>query len=168
MTISRVAGVRGAGSRHLIHADLQPANVIIHRGRLRPIDFYEVIWGYAVQDVALSLFDPFSYGRIGCFPISKRRVMFMTLTRKENCARRERPQEHRPCGLKERERTSAARLLVQERGHAEWRSGSQVDCDGFAQSHSNPVKWQRMCQRRRGTFVGGHRSDAFVLRKKLR
>jgi Ser/Thr protein kinase RdoA (MazF antagonist) len=43
--------------RQVIHADLHPKNVKVHRGRLRPLDFYEVIWGYAVQDVALTLYD---------------------------------------------------------------------------------------------------------------
>jgi Ser/Thr protein kinase RdoA (MazF antagonist) len=43
--------------RRVIHADLNHENVILSRGRLRPIDFYEVIWGYPVQDVALTCYD---------------------------------------------------------------------------------------------------------------
>jgi Ser/Thr protein kinase RdoA (MazF antagonist) len=43
--------------RVLIHADLHPKNIKIHRSRLRPLDFYEVIWGYPVQDIALTLYD---------------------------------------------------------------------------------------------------------------
>jgi Ser/Thr protein kinase RdoA (MazF antagonist) len=43
--------------RRVIHADLIPENVKVHRGRLRPLDFYEAIWGYPVQDVALSFYD---------------------------------------------------------------------------------------------------------------
>jgi Ser/Thr protein kinase RdoA (MazF antagonist) len=43
--------------RRVLHADLHHHNVKLDRGRLRPLDFYEVIWGYPVQDVALTLFD---------------------------------------------------------------------------------------------------------------
>jgi Ser/Thr protein kinase RdoA (MazF antagonist) len=32
-------------------------NVKVYRGRLRPLDFYEVIWGYPVQDISLTLYD---------------------------------------------------------------------------------------------------------------
>lgn len=45
-----------AGLR-VIHADLHHENVKLARGRLRPLDFYEVIWGYPAQDVALTLYD---------------------------------------------------------------------------------------------------------------
>ena len=41
----------------MIHADLHHQNVKLDRGRLRPLDFYEVIWGYPAQDVALTLYD---------------------------------------------------------------------------------------------------------------
>jgi Ser/Thr protein kinase RdoA (MazF antagonist) len=43
--------------RRVIHADLHHQNVKLDRGRLRPLDFYEVIWGYPAQDVALTLYD---------------------------------------------------------------------------------------------------------------
>ena len=43
--------------RRVVHADLTPENVKLDRGRLRPLDFYEVIWGYPAQDVALTLYD---------------------------------------------------------------------------------------------------------------
>lgn len=43
--------------RRVIHADLHQDNVKVHRGRLRPLDFYEAIWGYPVQDIALTCFD---------------------------------------------------------------------------------------------------------------
>ena len=46
-----------APGRRVIHADLHHENVKIHRGRLRPLDFYEAIWGFPVQDVALTLYD---------------------------------------------------------------------------------------------------------------
>ena len=29
----------------------------VYRGTLRPLDFYEAIWGYPVQGVALTLYD---------------------------------------------------------------------------------------------------------------
>lgn len=45
-----------AGLR-VIHADLHHENVKIERGRLRPLDFYEAVWRYPVQDVALTMFD---------------------------------------------------------------------------------------------------------------
>jgi Ser/Thr protein kinase RdoA (MazF antagonist) len=41
----------------VIHADLHHENVKLDRGRLRLLDFYEVIWGYPVQDVSLTLYD---------------------------------------------------------------------------------------------------------------
>jgi Ser/Thr protein kinase RdoA (MazF antagonist) len=43
--------------RRVVHADLIPENVKLHRGRLRPLDFYEAIHGYPVQDVALTFYD---------------------------------------------------------------------------------------------------------------
>jgi Ser/Thr protein kinase RdoA (MazF antagonist) len=43
--------------RRVIHADLHHENVKVHRGRLRPLDFYEVIWGYPVQDISLTFYD---------------------------------------------------------------------------------------------------------------
>jgi Ser/Thr protein kinase RdoA (MazF antagonist) len=43
--------------RRVIHADLHHENVKIDRGRLRPLDFYEVIWGYPLQDISLTLYD---------------------------------------------------------------------------------------------------------------
>ncbi len=43
--------------RRVIHADLHHENVKVHRGRLRPLDFYEAIWGYPVQDISLTFYD---------------------------------------------------------------------------------------------------------------
>ena len=43
--------------RRVIHADLIAGNVRVHRGHLRPLDFYEAIWGYPVQDLALTFYD---------------------------------------------------------------------------------------------------------------
>ena len=43
--------------RRVIHADLHHENVKVLRGRLRPLDFYEAIWGYPVQDISLTFYD---------------------------------------------------------------------------------------------------------------
>ena len=43
--------------RRVIHADLHHENVKVYRRRLRPLDFYEVIWGYPAQDIALTFYD---------------------------------------------------------------------------------------------------------------
>jgi Ser/Thr protein kinase RdoA (MazF antagonist) len=41
---------------HLLHGDLTPANVIVARdGTLVPIDFQDVVWGFDVQDLAISI-----------------------------------------------------------------------------------------------------------------
>ena len=42
------------GSRY---ADLHHVNVKVQRRQLRPLDFYEVIHGYPVQDVSLTFYD---------------------------------------------------------------------------------------------------------------
>ena len=51
--------------RRVIHSDLHHENVKVYRGRLRPLDFYEAIWGYPVQDVALTLYDLRHFARGG-------------------------------------------------------------------------------------------------------
>jgi Ser/Thr protein kinase RdoA (MazF antagonist) len=41
---------------YLLHGDLSPANVIAARdGRLVPIDFQDIVWGFDVQDLAISI-----------------------------------------------------------------------------------------------------------------
>ena len=40
-----------------IHNDLGPGNIKVFRGRLHPLDFEDTIWGYPVQDLAMSLQD---------------------------------------------------------------------------------------------------------------
>jgi len=47
------------GSAQLIHGDLHPGNVHTYRSRLIAFDFEDVMWGHAVQDVAITLY----YGR---------------------------------------------------------------------------------------------------------
>jgi Ser/Thr protein kinase RdoA (MazF antagonist) len=41
----------------VIHNDLHHENIKIDRGRLRPFDFEDTIWGYPVQDIAMALQD---------------------------------------------------------------------------------------------------------------
>lgn len=43
--------------RRVIHNDLHQENVKIWRGRLRPLDFEDAIWGYPVQDIAMTFSD---------------------------------------------------------------------------------------------------------------
>jgi Ser/Thr protein kinase RdoA (MazF antagonist) len=45
-----------AGLR-VIHNDLHHDNIKVDRGRLRPLDFEDTIWGYPVQDIAMALQD---------------------------------------------------------------------------------------------------------------
>lgn len=40
----------------VIHYDLHQYNVKVHRGRVYPIDFEDLVWGYRVQDVGLVFF----------------------------------------------------------------------------------------------------------------
>ena len=42
---------------HLLHGDFGVHNVLVHRGRLNPIDFQDLQSGFAVQDVALTIAD---------------------------------------------------------------------------------------------------------------
>lgn len=45
------------GSRvQIVHHDLHQWNVKVHRGRLCALDFEDMMWGYPVQDVAISLY----------------------------------------------------------------------------------------------------------------
>ncbi len=40
----------------VIHADLHWGNVKINRGKLQPLDFEDLAWGFPIQDIAISLF----------------------------------------------------------------------------------------------------------------
>jgi Ser/Thr protein kinase RdoA (MazF antagonist) len=40
---------------HLLHGDLTPVNTVKTRHGLAPIDFQDLVWGFEVQDVAISL-----------------------------------------------------------------------------------------------------------------
>ena len=41
----------------VIHCDLWHENVKVHRGRLRPFDFEDTVWGYRLHDLAMGLLD---------------------------------------------------------------------------------------------------------------
>jgi Ser/Thr protein kinase RdoA (MazF antagonist) len=41
----------------VIHNDLHHENIKVSRGRLRPFDFEDTIWGYPVQDIAMAMQD---------------------------------------------------------------------------------------------------------------
>jgi Ser/Thr protein kinase RdoA (MazF antagonist) len=45
------------GDLRVIHHDLWHGNIKIHRGKLRPLDFEDTVWGYPVQDIAMALQD---------------------------------------------------------------------------------------------------------------
>jgi len=47
----------GAAGPQVIHNDLHHENIKLSRGRLRPFDFEDTIWGYPVQDIAMALQD---------------------------------------------------------------------------------------------------------------
>lgn len=40
---------------HLLHGDLHPNNILVWRGRLTPIDFQDALWGFEVQDIAITV-----------------------------------------------------------------------------------------------------------------
>lgn len=40
---------------HIVHGDLTPSNVLVHKGRLRPIDFQDLVWGLDIWDLSISI-----------------------------------------------------------------------------------------------------------------
>jgi Ser/Thr protein kinase RdoA (MazF antagonist) len=40
---------------HILHGDLHPNNILVHRGRLTPIDFQDLLWGFEIQDVSMTV-----------------------------------------------------------------------------------------------------------------
>jgi Ser/Thr protein kinase RdoA (MazF antagonist) len=40
---------------HILHGDFLPANILVWRTRLTPIDFQDALWGFEVQDVAITM-----------------------------------------------------------------------------------------------------------------
>jgi Ser/Thr protein kinase RdoA (MazF antagonist) len=47
---------RDPGGLRVIHADLHQWNVKVYQGRLSALDFDDCMWGYPVQDIAISLY----------------------------------------------------------------------------------------------------------------
>lgn len=41
----------------VVHGDLHHENVLVHRGRLQPVDFEDIINAYPIQDIALTFYD---------------------------------------------------------------------------------------------------------------
>lgn len=41
----------------IVHGDLHHENVKVDAGKLRPVDFEDIVWAYPVQDIALTYFD---------------------------------------------------------------------------------------------------------------
>jgi Ser/Thr protein kinase RdoA (MazF antagonist) len=41
----------------VVHGDLHHENVLIHRGKLHPVDFEDIINAYSIQDIALTFYD---------------------------------------------------------------------------------------------------------------
>ena len=46
-------GWRTLADLRVIHCDLWHENVKLHRGRLRPFDFEDTVWGYRLHDLAM-------------------------------------------------------------------------------------------------------------------
>jgi Ser/Thr protein kinase RdoA (MazF antagonist) len=40
---------------HILHGDLHPNNILVWRGRLTPVDFQDLLWGFEVQDVSMTI-----------------------------------------------------------------------------------------------------------------
>jgi len=51
-----LAGLRAAEPLRLLHGDLHPQNVLVHRGLLAPIDFEDLMWGWPIQDIATAFY----------------------------------------------------------------------------------------------------------------
>lgn len=50
--LARVWRTHGA-SAHLVHGDLTPANLLVHRGEVTAIDFQDMLWAPEVQDLSM-------------------------------------------------------------------------------------------------------------------
>jgi len=40
---------------HILHGDLHPNNILVWRGRLTPVDFQDLLWGFEIQDVSMTI-----------------------------------------------------------------------------------------------------------------
>ena len=47
--------LRAPHPAHLVHGDLTLYNIMAFKGRLTPIDFQDMIWGFELQDVAITI-----------------------------------------------------------------------------------------------------------------
>jgi Ser/Thr protein kinase RdoA (MazF antagonist) len=51
-----IAALAAAEPPRLIHGDLHRWNVMVHRDRLSPFDFEDMLWGWPIQDIAVTLY----------------------------------------------------------------------------------------------------------------
>ncbi|MBN2114100.1 MAG: phosphotransferase [Acidimicrobiia bacterium] len=51
-----VGRLRSGEPMRLLHGDLHVWNVLVHRGRLAPIDFEDLMWGWPIQDIGTALY----------------------------------------------------------------------------------------------------------------
>jgi len=51
-----ITRLRATQPMRLLHGDLHVWNVLLHRGRLAPIDFEDLMWGWPVQDIGTALY----------------------------------------------------------------------------------------------------------------
>ena len=40
---------------HLLHGDFHPNNILVWRNRLTPLDFQDVLWGFEIQDISMTI-----------------------------------------------------------------------------------------------------------------
>jgi Ser/Thr protein kinase RdoA (MazF antagonist) len=40
---------------HILHGDLHPNNILVWRGQLAPVDFQDLLWGFEIQDVSMTV-----------------------------------------------------------------------------------------------------------------
>lgn len=40
---------------HILHGDFHPDNILVWRNRLTPLDFQDVLWGFEIQDVSMTI-----------------------------------------------------------------------------------------------------------------
>jgi Ser/Thr protein kinase RdoA (MazF antagonist) len=40
---------------HILHGDLHPNNILVWRGRITPVDFQDLVWGFEIQDVSMTI-----------------------------------------------------------------------------------------------------------------
>lgn len=56
-TVELEYGSLDPGDIRVIHCDLWHGNVRVHRGRLRPFDFEDTVWGFRLHDIAMGMLD---------------------------------------------------------------------------------------------------------------